>query len=130
MGENLAPEPDSSILQGLTLGLVDRHSKSRSHWELPALPLKWIFCWLRDEGDSWNENNSTRTNNSALKEFLVDTLIKHQAGSIAQTHSWVNVAEKHDWHTRFEIQDVLGKSIRFQGMEILRVEPEAILRVL
>ena len=114
MGEDLAPQPNSSKLEGLSLGLVDGHGKGRSNRELAPLPLKRVLTWLRNEGNSWNEDNSSRLNNSALEKLVVNAIIKYQAGSIAQTLAWIDVSEEHKRHARLEVQNVLGETIWFQ----------------
>ena len=58
MAKHLAPKPDSHILQGLPLWLVDCGGKGDPDWELSPLPLKWVVTCLRDECDAGNENNS------------------------------------------------------------------------
>ena len=56
MGEAHVVEPNTNLLQGLTLRLVDCHGKSNMNWKLPSIPLKWelSFFWLQRY--SWNQD--------------------------------------------------------------------------
>ena len=103
MSEYLPSQPNSSKPQSLSLGLVDCNGKGWSHWELSTLPFKRIFCWFWDESDSWDKNQTSSLNNSALEQFIIKTLLKYQTSSITQTLPWINVAQQHDWHPSLKI---------------------------
>ena len=130
MAKHLSPKPDSHILQGLPLCLVDCGGKGDPDWELSSLPLKWIVTCLRDERDAGNKDNSIRSNNPALEQLAIYGFVIDQLCSITQALSWVYVSQKHQGNAGLQIEDVLGKSIGLEGIEVLRVESECIVRIL
>ena len=56
MGEAHVVEPDTYILQGLTLRLVNCHGKSNTDWKLPSIPFKWELSFLWLQRYSWNQD--------------------------------------------------------------------------
>ena len=62
----LGSEPDTSLLQCLSLGLVYGSGKGGSHWELSPMPLEGVLTNCRNEGDPWEEDCSESTNDLTL----------------------------------------------------------------
>ena len=46
-------QPNTYILESLTLRLIDRHGKSYSDWELAPAPFKREFSIFWPQGDPW-----------------------------------------------------------------------------
>ena len=89
----LGPEPDTSLLQGLSLGLVYRGGKCGPHWELPPVPLEGVLshCW--NEGNPWEQNGSEVTDDLAFQELVVNASLVDELGSIAQALPGVEVPQ-------------------------------------
>ena len=89
----LGSEPDSSLLQCLSLGLVYGSGEGSPHWELSPMPLEGILphCW--NECDPWKQNSSEVSNNLTFQELVVNATLVDELGPVAQALSWVEVPQ-------------------------------------
>ena len=110
----LGPEPDPSLLQCLSLGLVYCRGKGGPHWELSPVPLEGILtnCW--NEGDPREQNSSEVSNNLTFQELVVNTPFVDELGPITQALSWVEVPQQHERHVSLQAEVMCWESIRTQ----------------
>ena len=102
MGEYLRPEPDTHMLHGLTLRLVDCRCKGRLNWELPSPPIKGILISFRNEDNPGNQHCPVATRHNTLQDSVVNCSLKHQLGSITEAFSGVDVSQEHQRHARLQ----------------------------
>ena len=110
----LGPEPDTSLLQGLSLGLVYRGGKCGPHWELPPVPLEGILSHSWNEGYPGEQNGSEVPNNLTFQELVVDAPFVDQLGPIAKALSRVEVPQEHERHICLQAEVMCREPIRTQ----------------
>ena len=89
----LGPEPDASLTQSLSLGLVYCSCEGGPNRKLSPVPLKGILSHCRNESYPWEQNGSEVTDNLALQELVVNASLVDELGSIAQALPGVEVPQ-------------------------------------
>ena len=70
-----------------------------------------------------------RTVYKRLQDLVEETSLENQLGSIAQSRFGVQIPEKDERKSRFEVEGMGWKSIWQPGVKILHIEPQTILVV-
>ena len=87
-------QPNSNILQGLSLRLVNGHCKTNPDWKLPPGPFKGEFLIFGFETDPRNQYFPVvefPTSYNTLKQMIVVNPIENQLCTIAESHLGVKI---------------------------------------
>ena len=113
MSKAAVMQPDTNILQCLTLRLVNSHRECNTNRKRPSWPFKWEFSVFRFERNSGYENSPVgklSSSNWTLQQVIGMNLVENQPCSIAQPHFGIQISHEHQRHPRFEKQSMFRET--------------------